>query len=275
MKGTIQRRRKRTARRKLRIAALALCLALLIVGIIGLVLFGLRARETQVLNEELQELYGESSHFAPSPAPDSIIPEPDSVFSEKEGFQFIGTSLLPGAEKILARNPDAIGWLEIPGMLSLPVVYRDNEYYLTHNFDGKTSDAGTLFLDEHHPFAIDSQYLMIHGHAMHDGSMFGALVKFRDPSVMEKNAYLYFKTLYRQETYKAVAVLEVSEEEMYTLMRLGAPQFVNEAEFTLFAQRIQEEGLHLSDEPLIPGDALLALSTCWKDGRIVVLYKRV
>lgn len=268
MKTTIRRRRKRHNRRGLRIAGLALCLALLAVGVVGLLRFGLRARETQALNEELLELRS----IAPPPSP---TPTAEPVSAAPEEFQYIGPSLLPEMEKLRARNADAAGWLEIPGVLSLPVVYRDNEYYLTHNFDGKTSDAGALFLDEHHPFAADSQYLIVHGHAMYDGSMFGSLVKFREAGVMEENSYLYFDTLYRREIYRAVAVLNVSEAEMYTLLRLGAPQFVNAAEFALFAQRIREEALHLNGEELHPTDALLALSTCWRDGRIVVLYKRV
>ncbi len=47
------------------------------------------------------------------------------------------------------HNADTVGYLDIEKTISLPVVQRenDNEYYLTHNFDGEESQEGTLFLD--------------------------------------------------------------------------------------------------------------------------------
>ena len=40
---------------------------------------------------------------------------------------------------------------------------------------GAQSASGTLFLDEAHPLEADTQYLVVHGHNMYDGSMFARL----------------------------------------------------------------------------------------------------
>lgn len=271
------RKKRQRTRRLLRLALSVICLCALVWGGSGLIRFCVRSRNTHSLNRELEQVYRQENIIADTTA---AIPSPTAApaalpADEPRNFQFITFRMQPNAQKLLERNPDYVAWIEMPDVLSLPVVYRDNEHYLTHDFDGRESDSGTLFLDQYHPFAADSQYLVVHGHAMEDGSMFGALVKFRKDGYLAEHEYLYLDTLYRREVYRAVAVLDVSEEEMYTLMRLGSPGFLNDAEFALFAQRIEENALHLSGESLNPADSLLALSTCWKDGRIVVLYKRV
>lgn len=268
-KKRLTRKRRRQIRTLMRLALAVVCLCALIWGGSGLIRFYTRYRSTQELNQELEQVYqaAETPRVAASPV--------SAPAADPEGFQFIGSEIQPSALKMLERNPDYIARIEIPGALSLPVVYRDNNYYLDHDFDGKKSDSGTLFLDQYHPFSEESQYLMVHGHAMHDGNMFGELVKFRRKAYLDEHEYLYLDTLYQKEIYHAVAVLEVSEDEMYTLLRLGSPTFLNDAEFALFAQRIEEKAKHLSGESLSPTDSLLALSTCWEDGRIVVLYKRI
>lgn len=72
-----------------------------------------------------------------------------------------------------------MAWLRIPDVVSLPVVCRDNTYYLNHDFFGRESDSGTLFLDEAHSLEYGTQYMVIHGHNMYDGSMFGLLSHYR------------------------------------------------------------------------------------------------
>ena len=40
-------------------------------------------------------------------------------------------------EQLLATNEDTVGWLTCGERIDGPVVYRDNEYYLDHNFYGE------------------------------------------------------------------------------------------------------------------------------------------
>lgn len=48
-------------------------------------------------------------------------------------------SLLP----LIDENSDVVGQLTIPGVLEEVVVQRNNTYYLTHNYRGSSSDAGS------------------------------------------------------------------------------------------------------------------------------------
>lgn len=262
---------RRHVRSTMRVIAVLACLALLISGGVMLGRYFLRTRQTVQINEELEQLY-ETAAQQQEDMPSSKMPDEEPSFT---GFQYIGTSMLPESQTLYDLNPDYIGWLRIPNVLKQPVVYRNNAFYLDHDFYGNYSDAGTAFLNYEHPFSEFSQYLVIHGHSMHDGTMFGRLLQYRKRSYFEANPYLYFTTLYRNETYKAFAVTETPESEMYGLLRLGAPVFSGEAEFVSFIDNLCAHAVHFSDEPVEPGSAILALSTCHDDQRVTVFFKRI
>ena len=114
-------------------------------------------------------------------------------------------------EALYNENHDLIGWLEIPEILDLPVMYRDNSYYLTHDFSGQKTASGAIFLDQSHRFTEYAQNLLLHGHNMKDGTMFGRLVHYaQDISYFKRNAFVNVDTLWEEERYVIFAVLRVS-----------------------------------------------------------------
>lgn len=155
-------------------------------GTVSLIRYSINSVSTKRTNEELQSIFDEAVETTNMEleSPEDIVSMPTSMpmstVKQKpellSSYQYIGDTVLPEAAEMLEKNPDTVAWLRIPGgVVSLPVVYRNNTYYLDHNFYGKRSDSGTLFLDEAHPFAYDTQFMVIHGHNMYDGSMFGLL----------------------------------------------------------------------------------------------------
>lgn len=80
---------------------------------------------------------------------------------------------------LIEINPDYKGWLQIEGVLALPVVQcSDNEYYLDHNFYGFKSVYGTAYLD--YRTVSDVWIQVIYGHNVTDGQMFAALLNYED-----------------------------------------------------------------------------------------------
>ena len=141
----------------------------------SLIHYAARSVSTRNTNEELQALYEqmtetmkpeiEQAAAAPTTeieqtmAPTAEIPQttaapssepmPTVTAEPKEqlpaSYQYIGESVLPEMAELYSRNPDTAAWLNIPGVVNLPVVHRDNSYYLNHDFYGKEIDSGTLF----------------------------------------------------------------------------------------------------------------------------------
>ena len=284
------RHRRRRGRKRVRIywprfVLTLFFLAMVCFGTARLTKYLLGVRETAQVNAELAQIYEDQPRVevaAPQQYDSPVTTLEEDTEEERPAeiesvrtFHATDGEVLDEFDALYAQNPDFTAWLKLPGVFSLPVVYRDNAYYLDHDFYGQESDSGTLFLDERHPLDAQSQYLMIHGHAMYDGSMLGYLTHYRNAEYIRAHPYLYLATKYEQEKYEIIGVLVVSEDEMISLVRLGTPRFESGTAFANFVNELRGKALHFTNQEIAEDTAILALSTCWKDGRIVVLFKRV
>lgn len=265
--------------KRLRALGTLVLLAICLYSAAMLVHYAASSISTRQTNRQLQAAFEATEEISATEAPE-FTAEPTSAPEPRllDCYQYIGDTLLPSAERMLAENPDTVAWINIPGgVVNLPVVYRDNTYYLDHDFYGRESISGTLFLDENHPFLVDTQYLVIHGHAMYDGSMFGLITHYRSRDYMEAHPTVYLNTLYRQEAYEVIGVLFVPadvQSEGY-VPYIGMRKFASLEQFSAFAEIIRSNALHWKDgAQLQPDDAILALSTCYEENRVVVICRR-
>ena len=146
--------------------------------------------------EALQEIKPEET---PEPTP---TPEPLAKYDD-----------------LLAVNPYVSGWLDIEGTkINYPVVYTpgSQNYFLHRDIDGSDASKGTLFI------AINwhegSNNTLIYGHNMKDGTGFGSLQKFKDPSYGLKHSIIRFDTLYDEQEYELLGVFysQIDEDELET-----------------------------------------------------------
>ena len=180
--------------------------------------------------------------------------------------------ILPDMLKLIQTNPDTVGWISINGIVHLPVVYRDNTYYLTHDFNGHHNTSGTLFLDQGSPITAQTQNLLIHGHSMVDGSMFGLLTHYRRLDTLIQHPLISFSTLYEKETYAVFAVLNVDPDAFDYFTHAF---FASNADFEAYIASIRAHSLYDVPIDVQPTDALLTLSTCIDDDRLVVVARRL
>ena len=301
---------RRTGRRIVwrRFLPALLCLGLIAFGAARLIVYFAHSHGVKQATAELQAIY-EESHSAASestavsslasdptdasalahestskPAAASTLasestPEPSvqPIATLKPEYQLVSEEIRPEMRALFAKNRDLVAWLRISGVVSLPVVYRDNTYYLTHDFDRKSSSAGTLFLDELHPLVPKTQHLVIHGHNMYDGTMFGLLSHARKLDFVRDHGFASLNTLYREERYVLFCVNSVPENVnaggyiAYT----GTPTFRTEHQFNAFIQALREHSFYEIPIEVTPADALLTLSTCLDDERLILTYRRV
>ncbi len=183
---------------------------------------------------------------------------------------------------LYAENSDTIGWLKIDGTeIDNVVMYvpRNNDKYLHTDFYGNYSYRGCLFVDGWCD-VLSSDNIIIYGHNMKDGSMFGALMGYVSEDFYKQHRLISFDTVYEKQSYEIVAAIKTS------LVPDGADGFKyyeytgsgNDASFDEYAEFIEENRLYDTGIKLSPGDKLLTLSTCayhTDDGRFIVVARKI
>ncbi len=187
-------------------------------------------------------------------------------------------SVLPQYADLFSINPDFAGWLQIPGTdIDYPVMQtpEDPDYYLSRNFYETETNQGSIFADGRCDLQRPSENILLHGHHMRDGSMFGSLVDYEDKSFWEEHKYIFFDTLTETHTYEVLAVFISS-------VNAGADfpyyQFVDsdEAGFDSFIRLCKRYSLYDTGVDASYGENLLTLSTCEytaDNNRFVVVAK--
>ena len=140
---------------------------------------------------------------------------------------------------LYAQNPDIVGWLLADEYINYPVVQYDNDFYLHHDFDGKEDGNGTLFVNEYNLLLPRDWLIMIHGHHMRSGAMFGRLQAYEDASYLHQHPLLIFRTIYDEYDvyYTPVAGFNASmNEDDPTFFNVMEPWAFFEEETASFRQ---------------------------------------
>lgn len=168
-------------------------------------------------------------------------------------------SLSINYDDLKAQNPDYIGWINIPGMtISYPVVQTtNNSYYLRRSFDGTDATAGTIFEDAYCVNGIYQKNMILYGHNMRNGSMFGTLKKYKTTSFFNSHRYIEFYVKNEVFLYKIFAVREVPAD-------INSLNYqVDDFEFEDYIANAKTKAYQFA-EPEITGQ-ILTLSTCVGD----------
>ena len=206
---------------------------------------------------------------APAPDPDAIVYAIETPPPVQESFA-----------ALLELNPETVGFLTIDEVITLPVVQKenDNEYYLTHGFDGRKSQAGALFMDGSNLLVPEDAALIIYGHNMRNGTMFQKLINYEDTAFLKKHPLVQFDTIYENRTYVPFAALTATLEP-YSERYLDVRQFsFSQGSFEDYIERIRELSLYESPVDVVYGDSVLMLVTCeylHDNGRFIVALREV
>lgn len=162
--------------------------------------------------------------------------------------------------KLKKRNSDVIGYLEIPHTtVSYPVMQTKEEpdFYLNHDIDKNYSFYGTPYLSAYCDLE-KSDNLIIYGHNINGGRMFGALTKYKDESFYQKHKNIYFTTEEKSE-YEIFAVISVNKYE-FPYWKFVMAQ--DENDYDGFINKVKRYSLYDTGITPIYGDKLISLSTC-------------
>lgn len=183
--------------------------------------------------------------------------------------------------KLKAMNADYDGWLNIPGThVDYPVMATPSEpeYYLRRAFDQSASVSGTPFLGE--GCEQTSDCVIIYGHDMDNGTMFGDLTLYEDPNFRTKHPLVSYYTKEGCRTYEIFAALKTQ------ILPKGAPGYrYYNAAGTLTPEAFKEltgwlkgNALYESGVTPVVGEQIMILSTCdsfAENGRFLVAARYV
>ena len=188
----------------------------------------------------------------------------------------------PYKEKFL-ENEDMVGWLTLKDSpIDCPVMWtpENEEKYLHMDFNGNYSVGGCLLLDTDSALDPLTTNLIIHGHNMGNGTMFGTLSKFESEEYMEKHKFFHLHTKDYDHRYKVMAVFRSKvfyvSDECFKYYKFFEAK--DEKEFEDFYNNVKEMSLYDTGVEAKYGDKFLTLSTCsyhTQNGRFVVVCKEI
>ena len=196
-----------------------------------------------------------------------------------------GESVNPNGAKFAAlrdKNSDFIGWISIDGTnLDFPVMYAptNKDFYLRHDFNKEYSIYGVPYLDEKTTLGAnaESDNLIIYGHNMKTGTIFGCLTGYKKADYYQQHPYIEFDTVYGDAQYEVFAAFAI---DVVNDTSFVYNQYVDmdEESYNAYVEEVcRRSDVDTGIRPAY-GEQLLTLSTCeysTDNGRFVVVARRV
>jgi len=212
----------------------------------------------------------------------TAFPEDEVVINYTNDEDWEVPEVLDEYKILLKKNKKLIGWVKIDDTyIDYPVMQTsDNEYYLDHNLNQEYDKNGSIFMDKDCDVIKPSTNLILYGHHMQSGKMFGDLDKYSNKSYYEKHKYIEFDTIYEKGVYEVMYVFRsrVYSEQDVVFKYYQFIDAMSEVEFNSNMKEMAAVSLYDTGVTASYGDRLLTLSTCdyqEKNGRFVVVAKKV
>lgn len=226
----------------------------------------LSSSEETIPSSSSEEAFINASEVLPTVS--EAVPEPEPQFPN------------PYADAFRA-NKDMAAWLQIPGTdIDYPVMWTpgDENYYLYRDFDGSDNKNGCLILDTDSCLDPLTTNLIIHGHNMRSGAMFGNLTDYESKEYFENHRQMILYTEECQRNYEVIAVFRSQvykkSDDVFKFYKFF--QADTQEEFDDFYNNIKKLSLYDTGVTAQFGDHFLTLSTCVyhvKQGRFVVVAR--
>lgn len=260
--------------KKLRLPALALCCAVVLVCAGILLQRELCSRREAEKNLMLrQEMYSALASLTPLQDKKPVLEARESA---GDGPRY--ARVLPQYQELWKENRDMWGWLSIPDTpIDYPVMYtpEDPEFYLRRAFDKSYLYSGCLFVGE--GCLPTGSHVILYGHNMEDGTMFSTLPLYADPEYAAAHPTIKFDTIVQEGTFQVIAAFysQAYREEGEDAFRYHLYTSLDDPEiFEEYIEKAKENSLYDTGVTAEYGQRVITLSTCSyhiKDGRFAVV----
>lgn len=286
-------------RRWLRLAGIVICGGMFLFGAVKLISYGWDFVSSRLASNQLRKVYYEMATDVPTHTPDpTSTPTPPPIAAATAVPAATQAAASPTPQtlpvqrypnnpyaatdsrfvKLQRQNKDIIGWLTIDGMLDEAVVQRDNSYYLARDYRGYHNVNGAIFLDENTDLLKRPYTLLLYGHNMKTGAMFGNLRNFENLAYYKNNPFITFDTMYEGGRYVIFAVGTVSlNRESWRFLNLSSLNSSQVEKRREALTMLSRASVFSSGVTVLPEDQVLLLITCVDDDqeRRVVAARRI
>lgn len=192
--------------------------------------------------------------------------------------------------KLKKINSDIKGWIQINDTkIDYPILQCksdniDNQFYLYHDYKKNSSSFGSIFIDYRSKKGMSSKNVVIHGHHMMDGSMFGELMKYGGRGGGNLSFYKKSPTVQIStpkggtETYKIISVFKSNVDPAQgEYFDFYSGSFKSDAQFMNYVYNLRIRSLINCPVTVNEDDQIISLVTCsyeFKDFRTVVVARK-
>lgn len=174
-------------------------------------------------------------------------------------------------ENLAQSSKDYRAWLKIDNThIDYPVMQSDDDvYYANHDFNGNMSLTGSIYMAADNTADLSDDYIVIYGHHMDNGAMFGDLEKFLDKDFFDSNTggrFVFPDGGVFDLQLWAVVSTDAYEDEVYA---------VESRSFDEVVEYVNKYSTYIKPSALDNAKKIIALSTCQDattNGRLVVFY---
>ena len=176
--------------------------------------------------------------------------------------------------KLKEQNNETIAWLKVNNTnVEYPVVKgTNNSFYLNHSFDKSNNSAGWIFADYRNKFDNTDKNIVIYGHNMRDGSMFGSMLNILNAKWYEneENTNITLYTENEKCMYKVFSVYKIENEDYYI-----KTEFKNDNEFEGFIKTLKKRSIKDFNVDVSKDNNILTLSTCANSNKYRIILHAI
>lgn len=161
--------------------------------------------------------------------------------------------------------PDIVAWIKCEDTaINYPLVQgENNDFYLSRLPDRSSNAMGSIFLDYRNTGDFSDQSIIIYGHNMPTGDMFGSLKHYKDPDYyVQHNSMLIFTP---HQDYRLILFAGYIIDSVNETLPMN---FIDHEDFGQYISDIRSRSIFSSDIEVSFKDRFVFLVTCTPSGSI-------
>jgi len=170
--------------------------------------------------------------------------------------------------------PDLVAWIQSNNtIINYPVVHgSDNDFYLSHLPDTSKNKMGSIFLDYRNLPDFSDKNIIIYGHNMASGDLFGSLKNYSSQSYFEQHNSMFLFT--PTADYELLLFAGYILDSLYEVPPMNFNDLVD---FERYISEIRNRSVFKSEVEVSFDDQIVFLCTCTPSGskseRLIIVCK--